>query len=228
MRREGKNAERNDSRKHGAVYFSAIRKKEVDAMQSVVVLNRNFEFWTEVPVRKVLKWLVQNKIEIIVEHDTEEIGGVTFKIKMPLVVRLLKFVGFKPKSEKIPFSQDAVFYRDDNVCQYWHDYVLDSNGQPVPAKRHKHKCNFDDRTVDHIVPVSRSGENSFLNTVCACRYCNEILKKNLTPQEAGLELIRKPFVPVRDRDSYVIAKFTFNPGKLAHKRYVEVILGGTV
>jgi 5-methylcytosine-specific restriction endonuclease McrA len=184
---------------------------------TVVVLNRNYEYWTEVSLKKVLKWLVQEKIEIIVTHETEEIGSVTFKIKMPLVVRLLKFVGFKPKSTTIPFSQEAVFNRDNNVCQFYH---RDENG-----RKFRYKCNAEDRTIDHVVPLSQGGANSFLNTVCACRHCNEVLKKNKTPREAGLELIRIPVVPRRDKNSFVIANFTYNPKKLAHKKYMEQILG---
>jgi 5-methylcytosine-specific restriction endonuclease McrA len=184
---------------------------------TVVVLNRNYEYWTEVSLKKVLKWIVQDKIEIIVTHETEEIGSLTFKIKMPLVVRLMKFVGFKPKSVTIPFSQEAVFQRDNNVCQFYH---RDENG-----KKFRYTCTADDRTIDHVVPLSKGGTNSFLNTVCACRHCNEVLKKNKTPREAGMELIRIPVVPRRDKNSFVIAHFTYNPKKLAHKKYMEQILG---
>jgi len=185
---------------------------------TVVVLNRNYEYWTEVSLKKVLKWMVSGKIEIVVTHETEEIGSVSFKIKMPLVVRLLKFVGFKPKSEAIPFSNEAVFARDNNVCQFWH---FDGKG-----KKFKYTCNSEDRTIDHLTPLSRGGRNNdWLNEVTACRHCNEVIKKNHTPKEAGLELIRAPFIPKRDKNSFVVARFTYNPRKLAHKKYLEQILG---
>ena len=187
-------------------------------MTSVVVLNRNYEFWTEASINKVLKWLVQDKIEIVVSHETEEIGSVEFRVKMPLVVRLLKFVGYKPKTEAISYSKEAVYQRDNSFCQYWH---FDKKGN-----RFKYQCNVDDRTLDHVLPTSRDGKtNDFLNAVTACRNCNEVLKKNLTPEEAGLELIRKPFIPRRDKDSFVIMRFAFNPSKLSHKKYREVVLG---
>jgi 5-methylcytosine-specific restriction endonuclease McrA len=194
-------------------------------MDSVIVLNRNYEFWTEASIHKVLTWFVQDKIEIVVTHETEEIGSLSFRIKMPLVVRLLNFVGFKPKSEKIPFSQEAVFHRDSNVCQYYHDWVLDKNGMMIPAKRHRYRCTAEDRTIDHVIPLCRKGTGDFRNCVCACRTCNEILKKNQTPTEAGLQLIRIPVVPHRNRDEFVVANFNYNPKKLAHKKYFEVVLG---
>ncbi|MBF0554408.1 MAG: HNH endonuclease [Nitrospirae bacterium] len=187
-------------------------------MESVIVLNRNFEYWTEVNLRKVLKWLVQEKIEIVLVDESKEIGSIEYRIKMPLVVRLMKFVGFRPKSEKIPFSTEAVFNRDDNTCQYWH---FDEKG-----KKFKYKCNTDDRTLDHVFPESRGGRKTFENSVCACRNCNERIKKNRTPEEAGMELIRKPVVPHRDKNSFVIMRFAFNPKKLSHKKFIEWYRGG--
>ncbi len=186
-------------------------------MSTVVVLNRNYEYWTEVSIKKVLKWLVKDKIEIIVTDDMVDVGSVTMKIKLPLVVRLLEFVGFKPKSEIIPFSQEAVFYRDNFTCQYYHRDAL--------GKKFRYKCNPEELTIDHVVPLSRGGKNDFNNTVCACRQCNEVLKKNKTPKEAGLEMVRIPFVPRRDKNSFVVARFAYNPKKLAHKKYYEVVLG---
>ena len=186
-------------------------------MNSVVVLNRNYEYWTEVDLKKVLKWIVQDKIEVVISHEDYEVGSISFKIKAPLVVRLLSFVGYKPKKVKIPFSSDAVFHRDNNFCQYWHKDSL--------GKKFKYKCTIEDRTLDHIIPRSKGGPNTFENTVCACRHCNNIIKKNRIPEEAGLELIRKPFEPIQDKNSFVIMRFAFNPKKLSHKRYCEDLLG---
>lgn len=182
---------------------------------AVVVLNRNYEYWDEVSLKKVLKWIMQDKIEIVASDETAEVGSVTFKIKMPLVVRLLHFVGFKPRTTTIAYSQEAVFQRDNFVCQYYHK---DENG-----KKFRHKCTADELTLDHVVPVSRGGKSSFLNCVTSCRHCNEKIKRNRTPAEAGLELIRLPTVPKRDKNSYVIMRFNFNPNKLAHKKFMEIM-----
>lgn len=182
-------------------------------MERVIVLNRNYEFWTEVSIKKVLKWMVQNKIEIIVTHDTEEVGSVKLRMKMPLVVRLLNFIGYKPKSEIIPYSQEAVFNRDNFTCQYYHH---DENG-----KRYRYKCSEEDLTIDHILPVSRGGNSNFLNCVTACRICNEKIKKNKTPIEAGLELIRIPVIPKRDKNSFIVARFLYNPKRLTHRAFFE-------
>ena len=179
----------------------------------VLVLNRNYEVIREATLEKVLKWICKDKIEVIVEDD-RIIGSVSVKIKMPLVVRLLEFVGWKPCYDNTSFSTKAVFERDQNICQYWHYDTL--------GKRFKYRCSEREKTIDHVVPISRGGKSDFLNCVCCCRAHNELWKKNKTPEEAGLKLFRKPFVPKR---KYFI--FKLNPNKLAHKMYLEKILGKT-
>jgi 5-methylcytosine-specific restriction endonuclease McrA len=48
--------------------------------------------------------------------------------------------------------------------------------------------------VDHILPTSRGGRNTWLNTVAACDGCNQ-RKDNRTPAEAGMVLRILPTVP---------------------------------
>lgn len=198
-------------------------------MTSVVVLTRDFQFWTEIDMDKFWKWLVKDKIEVLACQDGTfdnydlplEQAITTFKVRRPVVVRLLSFVGYKVKTEEIGFSKEAVFQRDKNVCQYWH---YNQVGQAF-----KYVCKEDERTLDHVIPKSRGGAaHSFENAVCACRSCNIDIKKNKTPEEAGLKLIRKPFIPKRNRGEFVTVRFAYNPRKLAHKIYVEKILGGQV
>lgn len=54
-------------------------------------------------------------------------------------------------------------------------------------------------TVDHIVPASRGGALSWMNTVAACRACNA-RKADRTPDEARMPLLFAPFVPSRFED----------------------------
>lgn len=189
-------------------------------MSSVLVLTAANDYWAEVSVKKALKWAVAGKINILEQDDSQEVGSMTFKIKLPLIVQLLEWMGYKPKREEVSFSANAVYQRDRNFCQYWHK---DENG-----KRFKHRCTVDDRTIDHIMPVSRGGKGGFLNCVCACRHCNERIKKNRTPKEAGLVLIQEPKVPKRSRDDWVRITFPFRPGKKTHTIYLEKYLGGMI
>jgi hypothetical protein len=190
-------------------------------MTSVVVLTKNWVYWGERSLEDAIKLYFRGKIEIVKADESREIHagisreGIVFKMPAPLVIRLLNFVGYKIKKEKIQFSEEAVFNRDSNVCQYAH---TDENGKPF-----KYKCSYQDRTLDHILPISRGGKNSFENCVCACRYHNEKIKKNHTPEEVGLVLIRKPEVPKSHKGDMAIISFTFNPHNKAHQAFYEAM-----
>ena len=83
------------------------------------------------------------------------------QLPTPLVVRLLKFVRV-PYRRKLPWSRRGVLERDRHRCVY---------------------CAGRASTVDHLVPVSRGGEErSWLNTVSACVPCNQA-KADRTPDE---------------------------------------------
>lgn len=199
---------------------------------STVVLTAAGHYWGEVTdKRRILKWLLKEKVQVLRYSEDSYLAsagkfgksGTVVQIQMPLVVMLLKHFGHKAKTEAISFSSFAVHKRDQNYCQYWHDYTLDENGTEIPAKRHRFRCSSGNRTIDHVLPQSRGGKNTFENTVCCCRHCNEKIKKNRTPEEAGLVLIRKPFVPKREIGEFIIPDFVFSPDKLSHKAYSEIV-----
>ncbi len=198
-------------------------------MTSVVVLTSGFQFHAEVSIEKFWSWLVKEKIHVVASHDGNktyvEYGRPkmsvdqaisTFKVRRPMVVQLLKFKGYCPKTEVVGFNKQAVFERDNNVCQYWH---YDDN-----RRKYKHKCNPPERTMDHIIPKTQGGDHGFLNCVCSCRHCNIDIKKGRTPKEAGLKLIREPFIPKRNKRSYVQFKFPYDSNKLSHRIYMKHIL----
>ncbi len=53
---------------------------------------------------------------------------------------------------------------------------------------------FDDLTREHIVPVSRGGNDTWMNCITACRSCNGH-KGNRLPEEARMSLLYLPYVP---------------------------------
>lgn len=198
---------------------------------STIVLTASGNFWGEVSdTKRVLKWIIKDKIEVIKYYDDRYITSAgdmgkketIVRIRMPLIVMLLTHFGHKAKTERIPFSHEAVYRRDKNICQYWHEYKFDENGVQIPCKPYKYECTVLDRTIDHVVPTSRGGDNSFKNTVCSCSHCNNKIKKNHTPEEAGMKLIREPFVPTRKIGEFVIHNFAYNPKKLSHRVYREI------
>ena len=87
------------------------------------------------------------------------------------------------EQRSVGFSFRAVHDRDHWTCAYCGRSV--SKRPPSDALL---------ATVDHIVPVSRGGESSWLNLVSACKECNN-RKADRTPEEAGMGLRFDPYDP---------------------------------
>jgi 5-methylcytosine-specific restriction endonuclease McrA len=96
-------------------------------------------------------------------------------IVIPEVILLAGFNGFI--RHEIRFSRSNIFTRDKHQCQYCGS---------VPDKS--------DLTLDHILPRSRGGGDSWENLVLACARCN-VKKSNRTPEEANMRLLKKPTAP---------------------------------
>lgn len=71
-------------------------------------------------------------------------------------------------------SRNLIYKRDDHMCQY---------------------CgSFNNLTIDHVIPRSRGGKDTWDNMVAACMPCNTH-KGDRTPEEWGKPLYRKPKAP---------------------------------
>lgn len=73
----------------------------------------------------------------------------------------------------------ALFVRDRQVCAY------------CGARLREREL-----SRDHIVPLSRGGDDRWMNVVTACRACNS-KKDNRTPEAARMPLLYLPYVPNR-------------------------------
>ena len=109
-------------------------------------------------------------------RDGRYVHTVSFRVRVPEVILLKAFNDFI--LHEVRFSRRNIFERDKNTCQYC--------GRRMPRS---------EVTVDHVVPRSRGGIDSWNNLVLACVDCN-VRKGNRTPVEARMPLIRKPSKPV--------------------------------
>jgi hypothetical protein len=73
----------------------------------------------------------------------------------------------------------------------------------MPVARDRYICaycaqrfRFDQLDMEHIVPSSKGGEDSWMNLVTACKACNN-RKADRTPEAAGMKLHYVPYVPNR-------------------------------
>jgi 5-methylcytosine-specific restriction endonuclease McrA len=139
-------------------------------MDAVLVLNADLGPLHRVSLRHAVRMLCR-EVAVIHEAEPDRLIGV---FPMPRVVRLVRYIVTRWRFSAGPaWSRSGVLARDRHRCAY---------------------CDADATTVDHVLPRSRGGANSWLNTVAACGRCNG-RKGDRTPAEAGLVLRREPFVP---------------------------------
>lgn len=96
-------------------------------------------------------------------------------IQVPATMRLLRRVNKRWKAPR--FRKKVLFNRDNWQCQYCST-----------------KLKWNNIEIEHVMPKSRGGKTSWLNCVAACKPCNK-RKRDQTPEEAGMPLLRRPTVP---------------------------------
>ncbi|RLA94086.1 MAG: HNH endonuclease [Deltaproteobacteria bacterium] len=143
-------------------------------MQYTLLLNATYEPLRVISWKKAVVLVILGKVEVIEEYD-REIRSVSFSIKLPSVVRLLRYV--RRGGAEVKFSRRNIYARDGYRCQYC--------GRQFP---------YDELTCDHVIPRSRGGRTEWTNVVTCCRECNH-RKGGRTPEEAGMRLLRQPKRP---------------------------------
>jgi 5-methylcytosine-specific restriction endonuclease McrA len=118
-------------------------------MEQTLLLNATYEPLKVVNWQKAITLLCQGKVEVISVYD-REIRAVSFSIKLPSVIRLLRYIKIKRRFDYVPFSRANIYARDNHSCQYC--------GDQFPTS---------ELTFDHVVPVAgRTGRTS---SPAACR-----------------------------------------------------------
>lgn len=88
---------------------------------------------------------------------------------VPTAIRLFRAIAYRLAGLRP--SRHGVFKRDRHTCQY-----CGSKGE---------------LTLDHVLPSSRGGLDTWENLTAACAPCNHT-KGNRTPEEAGMRLATTP------------------------------------
>ncbi|HEU5109716.1 MAG TPA: HNH endonuclease [Micromonosporaceae bacterium] len=139
-------------------------------MDAVLVLNADLGPLHRVSVRHAVRMILRRVAEIH-EAEPDRLIGV---YPVPRVVRLVRYIVTRWRYSKGPaWSRAGVMHRDGRRCGY---------------------CAGPATTVDHVLPRSRGGRNTWRNTVAACYGCNQ-RKGDRTPAEAGMVLRFEPAAP---------------------------------
>lgn len=146
--------------------------KEISKSQTVVV-DSALEFRNVVPWERAVSLVVTDEATVLIPRsDGSLIRSTYLTIPRPLVVSLNRYVGTRVRSVAMddPATRSMILVRDNWTCAY---------------------CGEFGDTIDHIVPKSRGGQNTWGNLCVACHECNET-KADFTPAEIGW---KTPVIP---------------------------------
>jgi 5-methylcytosine-specific restriction endonuclease McrA len=139
----------------------------------VLILNQSYEPISVCSTKKALLLLFLTKAEIVEERTNHVVRTVRDRYPFPSVIRLSAYL--RVPFRKIELSRKNILRRDGYRCQYC--------GTSTPPL-----------TVDHVIPRSRGGADTWENLTCACVKCNN-KKGNRTPDEARMRLLSVPRKP---------------------------------
>ncbi|MCH2132251.1 MAG: HNH endonuclease [Phycisphaerales bacterium] len=168
--------------------------------EPVLVLNRGYTATRVISVRQAFVLLFREIAEVISVNNGVyetfniaswlEIAGLQRRYELgdhdwiraasryvaaPRIIRITS--SNRQPDFHVKLNRRNLFARDRNKCQYC--------GRRFAVS---------ELSIDHVIPVSRGGGNTWQNLVCACVTCNT-RKGNRTPREAGLRLVNKPRQP---------------------------------
>lgn len=138
----------------------------------VLVLNQNYEPLNICQAKRAIVLVYEGKAEML-EDGTGFAHSISRALPIPSVIRLFYII--KRPRPKRKLTRIEIFNRDKFACQY---------------------CGKESRqlTLDHVIPRYKGGQHTWENVVSACPACNR-RKAGRTPEQAGMKLIRRPFVP---------------------------------
>lgn len=187
--------------------------------EPVLVLNRNWQAVTFLPVQTSIvtamrdmacvldaehylllsfeEWIDAHQPEFdrsgnpISEDGRRWIKTPSLWIPAPEVI-VLKQYGERPP-RKVTFNRNNLARRDEYLCQYC--------GKEIGVIK---------MTIDHVLPRSRGGTNSWENCVAACKDCNS-RKADMTPKEARMSLRKQPVTPTWSSNHLVPSESKMRP-----------------
>ena len=141
---------------------------EVVQVQDGSYLNYDFESWCE--IAELQKQFERDR------HDW--VRTMRSEIAVPRIIRLLGYD--RLPAQMVKLNRRNLFARDRNICQYCGRHFATS-----------------DLSIDHVIPRTQGGQDTWENLVCACIRCNA-RKGGRTPDQAGMKLVRRPIRPKRN------------------------------
>ncbi len=150
---------------------------------SVLLLNASYEPLTIISLRRAVALLLRERVDAATD-EARVLHAAQQSLEVPTVLRLRRYVNVPRRGAR--WSRVGVLRRDGYSCIYC--------GVTANEQHNGRTLDRGDFTIDHIIPRSRGGKNTWGNTACACYACNQ-RKSDRTPHEAGLTPLWEPKIP---------------------------------
>jgi 5-methylcytosine-specific restriction endonuclease McrA len=137
-----------------------------------LVLNAGYEPLAVVSFKRALVLVMNQKATVVERVEDDPVWAAGGAYDRPAVIVLARYVRL-PRSRRVPVTRRGVLRRDNHRCGY---------------------CGNAASTIDHVLPRSRGGANSWENLVACCLRCNNV-KSDRTPQEMKWQLRVSPRPP---------------------------------
>lgn len=140
-------------------------------MQQTLVLNADFRPIEIVDWQKAICYVFKGKADIVAETG-QIVRSISMELFQPLVIRLRSYCRQAFGFRGLHYSRANLLFRDNMQCQYCSKALTKATA-----------------TVDHVVPRSKGGKDTWENTVIACLSCNQ-RKGDKTLQQAGMRPLK--------------------------------------
>jgi 5-methylcytosine-specific restriction endonuclease McrA len=174
-----------------------------------LALNASYEPLTIISVRRALRLVIDEKAEALEVDPQRQFRSERLAIPTPTVIRLKRYIHV-PRRFRRQVTNTFLFARDSYRCQYC--------GRHRRELRHRESL-----TRDHLIPISRGGDNTWANVITACSRCN-LKKGNRLPLECGMRPLSEPREPNHVELVWAVRKITPIQAKYIRMFYGEEVL----
>jgi 5-methylcytosine-specific restriction endonuclease McrA len=173
-----------------------------------LALNASFEPLTILSPERALRLVLDRKAELLEADVRRPFRSERASHPAPVVIRLVRFVHV-PHRFRRQVTNTFLFARDGYRCQYCGRHRRELRGREF-------------LTRDHVVPISRGGDNVWANVVTACSPCNN-RKADRLPNESGFRPLHTPYEP-----NYVELVWAVRRVTAVQAKYVAMFYGDDV
>ena len=171
-------------------------------MSHTLLLNKDYNPISVLPLSVIhwqhsIKLMFLGRIQVLETYNDWHVHSETLTLNVPSVAVTKEY--FNPR-RYVRFSRANVYLRDLFQCQYCEDTF-----------------DFEDLTIDHVIPRSRGGKSSWTNVVTSCKKCNYAKADKL------IKPIHKPYEPDYWR---LVSKWRNSPIKIKDPKWEKYLGAG--